>query len=104
MPALTIDQCWTADPREAMVSGLAYSGRVIFAAAAVMVAVFFTFALSGSPPSKEMGIIVGIAVLLDAALMRLLLLPILLCAMGARAWDLPTPLRRELTKISFTQS
>ena len=39
------------DPREAMVAGLARSGRVIFAAAAVMVAVFLTFALSG--PAAE---------------------------------------------------
>jgi uncharacterized membrane protein YdfJ with MMPL/SSD domain len=43
------------DPREAMVGGPAHSGRVIFAADAVMVAVFFTFALSGPLPPKEMG-------------------------------------------------
>jgi uncharacterized membrane protein YdfJ with MMPL/SSD domain len=43
------------DPREAMIGGLARSGRVIFAAGAVMVAVFFTFALSGPLPPKEMG-------------------------------------------------
>ncbi|HEU4703061.1 MAG TPA: MMPL family transporter, partial [Conexibacter sp.] len=52
------------DPREAMVGGVAHSGRVIFAAAAVMVAVFFTFALSGPLPPKEMGVILGVAVLL----------------------------------------
>jgi hypothetical protein len=55
------------DPREAMVGGLAHSGRVIFAAGAVMVAVFFTFALSGPLPPKGDGIILGIAVLLDTA-------------------------------------
>ena len=60
---------------EAMVGGVAHSGRVIFAAAAVMVAVFFTFALSGPLPPKEMGVILGVAVLLDAALVRLLLVP-----------------------------
>ena len=48
---------------------------MIFAAAAVMVAVFFTFALSGPLPPKEMGVILGVAVLLDAALVRLLLVP-----------------------------
>ena len=57
----------SGDPREAAVGGLAHSGRVIFAAAAVMVAVFFTFA-SGPLPPKEMGVILGIAVLLDALL------------------------------------
>ena len=54
------------DPREAAVGGVAHSGRVIFAAAAVMVAIFFTFALSGPLPPKEMGVILGVAVLLDA--------------------------------------
>ena len=66
------------DPREAMVGGLAHSGRTIFAAAAVMVAVFFTFALSGPLPPKEMGVILGVAVLLDAMLIRLVLMPVLL--------------------------
>ena len=54
-----------------MVGGVAHSGRVILAAAAVMVAVFFTFALSGPLPPKEMGVILGVAVLLDALLVRL---------------------------------
>ncbi len=45
----------THDAKEAMVGGVAHSGRVIFAAAGVMVAVFFTFALSGPLPPKEMG-------------------------------------------------
>jgi putative drug exporter of the RND superfamily len=47
----------TGDAKDAMVGGVAHSGRVIFAAGAVMVAVFFTFALSGPLPPKEMGII-----------------------------------------------
>jgi hypothetical protein len=45
----------THDPKEAMIGGLAHSGRVIFAAGVVMVAMFFTFALSGPLPPKEMG-------------------------------------------------
>ena len=72
----------THDAKEAMVGGLAHSGRVIFAAGAVMVAVFFTFALSGPLPPKEMGLILGIAVLLDAMLIRLLLMP---CCSGCSA-------------------
>jgi RND superfamily putative drug exporter len=91
----------THDPKEAMVGGLAHSGRVIFAAAAVMVAVFFTFALSGPLPPKEMGIILGVAVLLDAALIRLLLLPVLLRLMGKTAWYLPAWARRILPEVTF---
>jgi putative drug exporter of the RND superfamily len=91
----------THDPREAMVGGLAHSGRVIFAAGAVMVAVFFTFALSGPLPPKEMGVILGVAVLLDAALVRLLLVPVLLRLLGTWAWWLPKPLHRVLPDVRF---
>ena len=91
----------THDPREAMVGGVAHSGRVVFAAAAVMVAVFFTFALSGPLPPKEMGVILGIAVLLDAALVRLLLVPVALRLLGKWAWWLPKPLDRVLPDVRF---
>jgi RND superfamily putative drug exporter len=89
------------DPKEAMVGGVAHSGRVVFAAAAVMVAVFFTFVLSGPLPPKEMGVILGIAVLLDAALVRLLLVPVLLRLLGKWAWWLPKPLDRILPDVRF---
>ena len=89
------------DAREAMVGGVAHSGRVIFAAAGVMVAVFFTFALSGPLPPKEMGVILGIAVLLDAFLVRLLLVPVILRLLGRWAWWLPRPLRRVLPDVRF---
>jgi putative drug exporter of the RND superfamily len=89
------------DPREAAVGGIAHSGRVIFAAAAVMVAVFFTFALSGPLPPKEMGVILGLAVLLDAALVRLVLIPTLLRVFGRHAWALPRWLDRLLPDVRF---
>ena len=91
----------THSAKDAMVGGVAHSGRVIFAAAAVMIAVFFTFALSGPLPPKEMGIILGVAVLLDAVLIRLLLLPVLLRLMGRRAWYLPGWARRILPDVRF---
>ena len=91
----------THDAREAMIGGVAHSGRVVFAAAAVMVAVFFTFALSGPLPPKEMGVILGIAVLLDAALVRLLLVPVALRLLGRWAWWLPKRLDRLLPDVRF---
>jgi RND superfamily putative drug exporter len=94
----------SGDPREAAVGGLAHSGRVVFAAAAVMVAVFFTFALSGPLPPKEMGVVLGVAVLLDAMLVRLVLVPTLLRVFGSRAWALPRPLRRLLPDVRFGHS
>ena len=84
-----------------MIGGLAHSGRVILAAAAVMVAVFFTFALSGPLPPKEMGVVLGLAVLLDALLVCLFLVPVLLRRLGESAWWLPRPLDRVLPKVRF---
>lgn len=92
----------TGDAATAMIDGLAHSGRVIFAAAAVMVAVFFTFALADPLPPKEMGIILGVAVLLDAVLIRLILLPVLLRVTGRAAWWSPAWLRRALPSIGFS--
>ncbi len=94
----------SGDPHEAMVGSLAHSGRVIFAAGAVMVAVFFTFALSGPLPPKEMGIVLGVAVLLDAFLVRLVLLPVMLRLTGKAAWWSPRWLTRVLPDIRFSHS
>lgn len=92
----------TGDPRQAMTAALAHSGRVIFAAAGVMVAVFFTFALAEPLPPKEMGIVLGTAVLLDAFLIRLVLLPALLRLTGRAAWWSPARLRKVLPDIRFS--
>jgi RND superfamily putative drug exporter len=81
---------------------MARSGRIIFAAAAVMVAVFFTFALAEPLPPKEMGIILGTAVLLDALLVRLVLLPAVMLLAGRAAWWCPAWLRRTLPDVSFS--
>ncbi|MBS1885197.1 MAG: MMPL family transporter, partial [Actinobacteria bacterium] len=91
----------TGSAKDAMVGGLAHSGRVILAAGGVMVAVFFTFALSGPLPPKEMGTILGVAVLLDAFLVRLLLLPVFLRLSGKAAWYLPAWLDRILPDVRF---
>ncbi|UGT67929.1 MMPL family transporter [Nocardia gipuzkoensis] len=92
----------SGDPKVAHVDGVAHSGRVILAAAAVMVAVFFTFALADPLPPKEMGIILGVAVLLDAVLIRLALLPVLLRLAGHAAWWSPAWLRRVLPDVKFS--
>ena len=94
----------SGDPRDAMIGGVAHSGRVILAAAAVMVAVFFTFALSGPLPPKEMGVILGVAVLLDALLVRLILIPVALRLLGPWAWWLPRWADRLLPDVTFGHS
>src|ERR1044072_7322496 len=91
----------TGDAKQAMVGGLARSGRVVLAAGMVMVAVFFTFALPGPLPPKEMGVILGVAVLLDTFPVRLLLLPVFLRLAGQAAWSMPSWLNRTLPDLRF---
>ena len=94
----------TGDARHALVEGLAGTGRTINAAAAVMVVVFMTFALAGPIAPKEMGVILAVAVLLDATLIRLLLQPVLLRLLGPRAWWMPAWLDRLLPKAGLSHA
>jgi RND superfamily putative drug exporter len=92
----------TGDPQHAMRSALRSSGRVVLAAAGVMVAVFLTFALSGPLAPKEMGIVLAVAVFLDALLIRLVLLPVVLRVTGHGAWHRPRWLARVLPNVRFS--
>jgi RND superfamily putative drug exporter len=92
----------TGDPQHAMRMALRTSGRVVVAAAGVMVAVFLTFALSGPLAPKEMGIILAIAVFLDALCIRLILLPVVLRLTGHGAWYRPRWLARILPDVRFS--
>jgi putative drug exporter of the RND superfamily len=91
----------TGDARRAAIAGLAHTGRLINAAGGVMVVVFLTFALSGPIPPKEMGVVLAVAVLLDATLIRLVLLPVALRLLGARAWWIPHWLNRILPEVKL---
>jgi RND superfamily putative drug exporter len=92
----------TGDPQHAMRMALRTSGRVVVAAAGVMVAVFLTFALSGPLAPKEMGIILAVAVFLDALCIRLILLPVVLRLTGHGAWYQPKWLGRILPNVHFS--
>jgi RND superfamily putative drug exporter len=91
----------TGDPQHAMRMALRTSGRVVVAAAGVMVAVFLTFALSGPLAPKEMGIILAVAVFLDALLIRMVLLPVALRLTGHGAWHRPAWLDKVLPHVRF---
>jgi RND superfamily putative drug exporter len=90
------------DPEHAMVGSMRTSGRVVLSAAAVMIAVFLTFALSGPLAPKEMGVILAIAVALDALLVRLVVLPVVLRLSGHGAWHQPKWLGRILPEVRFS--
>ena len=85
-----------------MMGSVRTSGRVVLSAAAVMIAVFLTFALSGPLAPKEMGVILAVAVALDAFLVRLVLLPVLLRLGGHKAWLRPKVLDRVLPTVKFS--
>jgi RND superfamily putative drug exporter len=90
------------DPEHAMIGSMRTSGRVVLSAAAVMVAVFLTFALSGPLAPKEMGVILAIAVALDALIVRLVVLPVVLRLGMHHSWHQPKWLGRILPKVRFS--
>ena len=94
---------WQArrDAGAAIMEGLARTGRVITAAAAVMVAVFGAFAISGNRVLAMFGLAMASAVFLDALVVRLLLLPAVLQLLGRTTWALPRWLDRRLPRVAI---
>jgi RND superfamily putative drug exporter len=88
------------DTREAVVHGLAATGRTITAAAAIMVLVFAAFVLGGERIIKLFGIGLASAVLLDALIVRSVLVPGLMLAFGKANWWLPAWLDRILPRLN----
>jgi len=79
----------TGDDQRAVQEGLALTGRVVTAAAAIMVCVFLSFMLGEDRVIKEFGLSLASAVFLDALVIRCLLLPAVLTIIGARTWQIP---------------
>ncbi len=90
------------DPEHAMAGSVATSGRVVVSAAAIMIGVFLTFALSGPLAPKEMGVILAIAVALDALVARMVLLPVVLRLGRHHAWWRPAWLDRVVPRVRFS--
>src|SRR5688500_2176494 len=86
-------------PRQAVIDGLAGTGKVIGSAAAIMVAVFASFILNGDPTVKEFGVGLASAILI-AGSMVCVLLPAVMLLTGRRTWWLPRRLDRFLPHIS----
>jgi RND superfamily putative drug exporter len=89
------------DASAAVREGVAHTGRVITAAAAVMVAVFGAFALSGSRVLELFGLGLATAVFLDAFVIRMVLLPAVLELLGRRTWAFPRRLDRRLPRLAI---
>ncbi|MFL5816489.1 MAG: MMPL family transporter [Conexibacter sp.] len=87
--------------RRAVVDGLAKTGRVITAAATIMICVFLSFGLNDERAVKLFGLSFAIAVFVDAFVVRSLLLPALLHLLGRRTWWLPAWLDRRMPHLAI---
>ena len=88
------------DNAAAIQFGLEKTARVITGAAAIMLAVFIVFAGAPIATVSQLGVGLAVAVVLDATVVRIVLLPALMLLIGDRVWWLPAPLKRALPKLS----
>jgi putative drug exporter of the RND superfamily len=94
----------TGDAPAAVREGLATTGRVVTAAAAIMVVVFGAFLLDPGRMLKQFGLGLAVAVLLDALVIRCLLVPAVMQLLGTRAWWLPAWIARRLPRVALERA
>jgi putative drug exporter of the RND superfamily len=90
----------TGDNRRAVTGGAADTGGVIVTAAAIMACVFASFGLAGVRTISEFGVGLAVAVLADAFLLRMTVVPALMHLIGRRNWAIPSWLDRALPHVS----
>ena len=90
----------TGDNAASVATGLARTARVITAAAAIMVVVFLSFVLGADVSVKQVGLGLAVAVLIDATVVRMVLVPAVMELLGPANWWLPRPLARILPRTS----
>jgi len=89
------------DTRQAVEHGIAAIGRVVVAAAVIMGTVFAAFILTSDRISKEFGLLLAIAILTDALIVRMTLVPAFLTMLGEKAWYIPRWLDRLLPNVTI---
>ena len=89
----------TGDNVESVARGLAGTGRVITSAALIMVVVFLSFVTSPVPSLKMLGLGLAVAILIDATVVRMLLVPATMALLGNANWWLPGWLDRMLPEL-----
>ncbi|MEU9287946.1 MMPL family transporter [Streptomyces sp. NPDC048275] len=88
-----------AEPREAVVAGFRHGARVVTAAAVIMISVFAGFLFSDTALIKSIGLGLASAVLFDAFVVRMTIVPAVMALLGRRAWALPAWLERVLPDV-----
>jgi RND superfamily putative drug exporter len=98
-----MQEAWlkSGENRFAVASGVEHTARPIAAAAAIMVAVFGSFVTVGILELQQFGFALAAAIAIDATLIRLVLVPALMCLLGARNWWLPAGLERRLPRLEL---
>jgi uncharacterized membrane protein YdfJ with MMPL/SSD domain len=89
----------TGRAKEAVVEGYSQSGRVVIAAATIMIAVFGAFVLDPDPILKSIGLALAFGVLADAFIVRLTLVPAVMALLGKAAWWMPKRLDRMVPNL-----
>ena len=92
----------TGDTRRAIGEGIARTGRPITNAAVIMIIVFVAFGVTGPIPPTELGLTLAMAVLLDATIVRVMLVPATMALLGDRSWYAPRWLQRILPHVNFS--
>jgi len=90
-----------SDTPQAVRDGIAGVGRVIVAASLIMSVVFFAFLLNPDRVAKEFGLLLGVAILVDALIVRMTLVPALLTVLRERTWWMPRWLDRLLPRLTI---
>lgn len=88
-----------AEPTEAVVAGFRYGARVVTAAAVIMISVFSGFLFDDVALVKSIGLGLAAAVLFDAFIVRMTIVPAVMALLGRRAWSLPRWLDRILPNV-----
>ncbi len=101
-----ISETWrrTGDNARAIAGGLQHTGRIVTAAALLMAVVFAGFVAGGFSPVKQVGLGLMLAVLVDATIVRMFLMPAAMTLMGRANWWAPAPLRRLHRRIGLTET
>jgi len=93
----------TGHTNRAVADALESTGRLITGAAAIMAAVFFGFATAGSVIIQAVGVGIGLAVVIDATIVRALLVPATMCLMGRWNWWAPAPLAHLYRRVGLAE-
>jgi len=98
-----VHEAWiaTRDSHRAVAIGIGATARVITTAAAIMIAVFLSFVLADDPTVKMLAVGMAVAVLIDASVVRMVLVPSVMTLLGDRAWWLPGWLDRIIPDIQL---